>query len=249
MEPLERISGYGHVALRYGLEEAIFLDSIVYWYRENRANNRNFEDGRWWTYNTISAFQELFPYWSAKQIRRIANSCRDQGALLVGNYSEDQRDRTIWYTPGDDLLALYGLLEDAETDNCICPNGQMQLSKRADSFAQTGKCNKETCNTHDIPPIVPQGDDALFNRFWAAYPKRKGKEAARRAWRKLQPDMALCRVMAKALDRQKRSAEWTEAGGKYIPYPATWLNGRRWEDEVDPPPDAAFEEEEGVTYI
>lgn len=98
--------------------------------------------------------------------------------------------------------------------------------------------NKDELTSINIPPIVPQGDnaiDALFDRFWAAYPKKKGKEAARRAWRKLKPDITLCRVMAEALERQKQSRDWRKEGGAYIPYPATWLNGRRWEDE-DPAP-------------
>ena len=123
MRALDRISGYAHVARRYGLEEAIFLDSLMFWYRENRANGRNFRDGRWWTYNSVSAFEDLFPWWSGKQIRRIAASCKEKGALLAGNYNTDQRDRTLWYTPGDELLALYGL---SETGNSICPDGRQE---------------------------------------------------------------------------------------------------------------------------
>lgn len=95
MTPLTRISGYAHVAERYGFEEAVFLDAIVFWYRSNRAENRNFRDGRWWTYNSIKAFEEIFPWWSTKQIRRIANSCRDQGALIAGEYNEDRRDLSL----------------------------------------------------------------------------------------------------------------------------------------------------------
>lgn len=160
---LTQISGYAHVAERYGFEEAVFLDAIVYWYRTNRANNRNFRDGRWWTYNSIKAFEEIFPWWSSKQIRRIANSCREQGALIAGEFNEDRRDRSLWYTPGDELLALYGL---AETGKCTCPNGQMQMPKRASEDAQMGKCIiRNTCNNHVdtymIPPIVPpEGDGA-----------------------------------------------------------------------------------------
>ena len=58
---LTHISGYAHVAERYGFEEAVFLDAIVFWYRTNKAENRNFRDGRWWTYNSIKAFEEVFP--------------------------------------------------------------------------------------------------------------------------------------------------------------------------------------------
>ncbi len=158
---LTQINGYAHVAARYGFEEAVFLHSLMFWYRTNRANDRNFRDGRWWTYNTIKAFEDIFPWWSAKQIRRIADSCREQGALVTGNYNQDRRDRTVWYSPGDELLALYGL--DAETGNCNCPNGQMQLPEQAGEDAQTGKCNiRKPCSNHgetdNTPYSPPEGD-------------------------------------------------------------------------------------------
>lgn len=91
-------------------------------------------------------------------------------------------------------------------------------------------------------PSTPRGEsDTLFERFWAAYPKKMGKQAARRAWDRLSPGLDLCREMAAALARQKASRDWTREGGRYIPYPATWINGRRWEDEIaDTPEDRPF---------
>ena len=74
---------------------------------------------------------------------------------------------------------------------------------------------------------------AMFERFWQAYPKKKAKDKARTAWGKLAPDLALCRVMSAALAEQKKSKDWTKEGGQYIPYPATWLNGKRWQDELE----------------
>lgn len=82
-------------------------------------------------------------------------------------------------------------------------------------------------------PIPPEGD-ALFERFWNTYPKKQAKPAARRAWAKLAPDLETCRAMAAALARQKRSESWLRDGGRYIPLPATWLNQRRWEDDLPP---------------
>ena len=63
---------------------------------------------------------------------------------------------------------------------------------------------------NNIPPISPKGDvdlDMLFDRFWTAYPKKKAKAAARKAWDKLKPNMALCRTMSAALEKAKRSEE------------------------------------------
>ena len=68
------------------------------------------------------------------------------------------------------------------------------------------------------------------------YPLKKSKQAAIRAWDSLRPDNQLLAEMGHALQRQISSPEWRrkirEEDGRGIPYPATWLNGRRWEDEV-----------------
>ena len=70
----------------------------------------------------------------------------------------------------------------------------------------------------------------LFLTFWKAYPKKKAKKAAEKAFFKLNPSEGLLEKMLEALERQKKSREWQEDGGQYIPYPATWINGERWED-------------------
>ena len=40
--------------------------------------------------------------------------------------------------------------------------------------------------------------------------------------------------MTAAIAKQKLSDQWTKEGGQFIPHPATWLNGKRWEDELTP---------------
>lgn len=70
-----------------------------------------------------------------------------------------------------------------------------------------------------------------FEEFWSTYPKKVGKGAALRAWRNAQtkPEInELCDIIAK----QSSSPAFTKENGQYIPHPATWLNQRRWEDEV-----------------
>ena len=76
-----------------------------------------------------------------------------------------------------------------------------------------------------------------FDLFWSKYPKKVKKQKARELWAKLAPDAALSAVILDALDRQRRSDQWTRDGGRYVPDPTTWLNGRRWEDELPPGPD------------
>ena len=89
--------------------------------------------------------------------------------------------------------------------------------------------------TKDIPPISPKGKkdcSDLFNQFWTAYPKHIAKQSAVKAFEKLKPDEKLLEAMLKAIARQKESKQWEKDGGAFIPYPATWLNQRRWEDEL-----------------
>lgn len=78
-------------------------------------------------------------------------------------------------------------------------------------------------------------DDDLFPRFWKLYPNKKGKAAAEKAWAKLKVTPELFNLIAQGLAKQCASLAWTKDGGQFIPHPATWLNGKRWEDEVTAP--------------
>lgn len=78
-----------------------------------------------------------------------------------------------------------------------------------------------------------------FCRFWAAYPKKKSKGDAEKAWGKIKPDEQLTARIIAAVEQAKTQTEWRKEGGQFIPYPATWLNAKRWEDEAIvtvPPP-------------
>lgn len=94
------------------------------------------------------------------------------------------------------------------------------------------KKEKEGENKIEIENKKKSYDADGFAAFWAAYPKKAGKADALKAWNKLAPDVVLQEQMGKALEVQKQSQQWRKDGGQYIPMPATWLNGRRWEDEA-----------------
>ena len=85
------------------------------------------------------------------------------------------------------------------------------------------------------PPRSSAGADSLpdgFEQFWSAYPAKKAKPAAVKAWAKLHPDEQMQAEILAAIERERRSEQWTRDGGRFIPHPTTWLNQRRWEDEV-----------------
>ncbi|MBO5959315.1 MAG: hypothetical protein J6Q65_04250 [Lentisphaeria bacterium] len=74
-------------------------------------------------------------------------------------------------------------------------------------------------------------NEARFDRFWAAYPRKEAKPRAKSEFDKLSPDEVLLERMLSAIAKWKGSAQWQEDGGKYIPHPATWIHQKRWEDE------------------
>ena len=115
-------------AKAYGVKEAIMLRNLIFWIRHNRANRKNVHEGHTWTYNTLKAFAELFPFWTVKQIRRILDSLITQGVIVKGNHNARAYDRTCWYALADESLL----------DPTVRPNGQMEKPKRAEGSAQTG---------------------------------------------------------------------------------------------------------------
>lgn len=66
-----------------------------------------------------------------------------------------------------------------------------------------------------------------FEEFWKAYPKKDAKKDAIAAWAKVKVPLA---TILEAIERKRGSEDWTKSKGQFVPLPATWLNGKRWED-------------------
>lgn len=137
------------VAKEYGVNAAIIFQNLAYWIEHNRANEANFHDGRYWTYNSVRAFAELFPYLTDKQVRGALKKLEEGGMILVGNYNKSAYDRTRWYA-----LAEKGI--------SICAKGQMNFAYRENENAPKGEpipdinTNETTSSKPDIS--APKGE-------------------------------------------------------------------------------------------
>jgi phage replication O-like protein O len=69
-----------------------------------------------------------------------------------------------------------------------------------------------------------------FERFYAAYPHKRSRGTAEKAFAKLKPSEELLEEMLAALAVRAASGTWVEL--KFVPYPASWLNAKGWEDVV-----------------
>jgi hypothetical protein len=122
--------------------------------------------------------------------------------------------------------------------------------KRADDEQKAGRSQGTTIEPNPKPIKIPspaktppadsrppRGDvDALFGDFWQAYPKKKSKGDAEKAFKTIKPDNALVAQMIQAIERAKLTHDWQKQGSQFIPYPASWLRAKAWEDEVDVSP-------------
>lgn len=240
------------LAGRFGVDEAVFLHNIVYWTLKNKAEGRHFHQGRYWTYASRKGLAEMYPFWSESQIKRMTARLRDQGALLSGDFNEDRRLRTSWYSPSDEVLALYG-----EGPWEAGQNRPMHCPEPASPLDENGQCiyKEEQVESQEVPPVSPKGgkrgrrkqDKSVpawkperFEAFWEYYrvhARGEDRQGAAKAWDKLRPDDRLIDEMARALQRQVQSDAWRDGIG--IPYAKTWLNNARWKDTPKAAPPAA----------
>ena len=125
------------IAKQVGLNAATIYQNILWWAERNAANNKHSHDGYIWTYNSIAAFGDLFPYLTLKQIRTALTKLEDDGLIVSGSYNKSAYDRTKWYAP-------------------TCPLGNADLPSVANEIDLKGKPIPDI-NTDDKPYVIIEG--------------------------------------------------------------------------------------------
>lgn len=112
------------IAKEYGLKEAILMNHLWFWIEKNKANEIHYYDGTYWTYNSVKAFNKLFPYLSERQINNTLKELKDKGIIQTGNYNKSAYDRTMWYafTKTGVSIMQKCKMEDAKISNGYVEN-------------------------------------------------------------------------------------------------------------------------------
>ena len=158
-------------AKAFGVEEAVMLNNILYWIKKNQANGRHQHDGKTWTYNSHSAFQSQFEYWTLKQIRRILDNLEKSGVIVTGNYNKKGYDKTKWYAAAlEEMTKDEFDFEAWAARRAKYQDGPKPMPKRADRMPKRAhgmpKRAEETAQMGEpipdtIPDIIP--DDYSFS--------------------------------------------------------------------------------------
>jgi len=206
---------------------------------------------RWkWSRGKVRRFLDFLVHQNMIEI--VQQKMRVTTLISIVNYDKYQQDGTTDSTTDE---TSNGHQTDIKRTSESCN----VLNHKANSAPKNVKNVKNVKKESKNPPISPKGDEVagtpsgkvevsgvmmtagqaeLFDEFWQTYPKerRTGKGAVVKAWMKIGVDALLSARMVQALEKLKLTEQWNRDGGKYIPMPATWLNQRRWEDDIPEAP-------------
>ncbi len=151
------------IAKEYGILEAILLNNIWFWIEKNRANNVNFYDGYYWTYNSTRAFNELFPYVSQRQIQTALKRLIENEILQTGNYNKVAYDRTLWYAFTEKGKSI---MQKCKMDYANLLNGDNKNAQPIPYSKPNDKPNKKTYSKKKefVPPTLEEVKEYCLSR-------------------------------------------------------------------------------------
>lgn len=143
-----------------------------------------------------------------------------------------------------------------------------------EEYAHVARTVRETCahvttqsrvdqsrqdqSRQETPPEPPEGATAgpeesekaslqeeRFAQFWSRYPKKVGKAAALKAWKRAKPDAALFTRIMDKIEQARSCEQWQRENGRFVPNPATWIGQGRWDDELTASSNSATQSEIG----
>lgn len=158
--------------------------------------------------------------------------------LCEWGYIEYTEGANAWKTPSISIIPLCSmgrkvpLMPEVEvhnhTSNCTTTWESTSTSTGNLLVPQVGT-NKDS-KTNTRPKDLETSNQ--FLEFWTAYPKKVSKPTAEKAFQKAIKKADLSKIL-ESVKIQKDSDNWKKDGGQFIPNPATWLNGERWNDTIE----------------
>jgi len=183
-----------------------------------------------------------------KMTGEVSSSTRPRCRIItIIHYDEYQSDGR------QNVSLMTGKLSASCQAECQ-PYDKQNVSQNVTKYRNIEDKKDRKTEQIELPLSATRKDDpfveAGFDAFWKAYPKKVAKQDAHNAWKKLKPDTDLTFEIIAGIARWKNSDQWVRDDGRYIPHPATWLNGRRWEDDVQPAkPQAPVRSSEPVRQV
>ena len=208
-------------------------------------------DCKWFSTDTIRVALELY--------KRFGLVYEDQdGTLVLANHDEMVGSETDWAKQKRNQALSKQIVPNLESGNergkevesgvekfhtdirdkildIRDKENRVEDTKRESHSAVSRTAGDREKKTGKAKSRIKETDNPMFNRFYEAYPKHISGDYARKCFERIDPDEELLETMLKAIERQKKTEQWQNI--RYIPNPSTWLNEKKWNDEI---PDEAL---------
>lgn len=230
------------LAKEYGIEEAILIHNFHYWIKENKVNDRNCFDGRFWTFNSQKAYADWFSYMNEGKIKRTINSLVEKGILMKGNYNTNQYDRTNWYAFTDlgisivqkyyidELKMTNGRVESGQPIPNNKPNNKPYTFTPSDEGSDVGLFDDADTSTmtmlsheENIPyalrnkNVTSEQRAEWFEDLWQMYERKGSKANAKKEFAKLtEEEIAIMRCHIPAYLQARPERQYRQDFERYI---------------------------------
>ena len=185
---------------------------------------------------TLSDAPIIFTAWIL--MLQVASRSQHRGSLLRDDGTPHTpeslalktRGKAEWFSIAIPILVKIGWLDGVFGSNTsTLPEHSQNTPSTLPHFRDRTEGNRRE-------QTYSSSSDDGFNEFWKAYPRKVGKGDAFKVWKKLSPNEDFRSEILSAVIAQSKWPDWIKDGGQFIPHPATWLNGCRWEDELPDKP-------------
>ena len=198
----------------------LFLSQLLFWYGKGKNPD--------WIWKTITEVKKETALSRSEQDTAI-KICKKYDIIKVERKGiPAKRHFQLNIEKIVELLKTYysGLSENDKQD---CKKGAIKIEPKKQSNTENTniKNNKEVSLT--------KKEQEWFDTFWETYPRKAAKTKTIKAWNKVDLTQEVFEAIMAALEKQKKMPQWTKDDGQFIPYPATWLNQERWNDQLTIP--------------
>ena len=158
--------------------------------------------------------------WSRQKVSRMLNHLEKQGYISI-----------LADTYGTHIsICNYDYYQDC--NNYKADRSGTEVERKCYGSVTGVDINNNDKNVKNVKNEKPKTYSPDFLLFWNAYPRKKNKGTAEKAFSKIKPNAELLEIMIAKIEELKKTEDWTKDNGKYIPYPSSWINARGWEDEI-----------------
>jgi hypothetical protein len=216
-----------NIAKEYGIEAAIILNNLHFWHERNKANEKHFYDGIYWTYNSVTGWMKLFPYMSRDKIKNSLSKLKESGLIMAANYNENKYDKTLWYGLTDFALSILqntpmefanSINREAENAKPIPIINTVNKKTNINYKPQSNENDEFDIEKENKPPLMNDKTWELFKEWWNLSRKQHKLSNTKRAF-----DLQVSKMKLKIQDCYDRQYEVVQMAMNYNK-DKTWQN-------------------------